>query len=305
MKFLVRRFAATLFVLWGVCTITFFLLHLTPGDPIEMMLQQKSAGGAADSLRHDLGLDLPLHSQYFLFFNKLFHGDLGQSFTTKRPVLDELKEALPNTFILAVCSMLFAIGVGIPLGVLSAVKKHSWIDSMTSGYSLIGLSLPSFWLGPMLIIIFSIKLDWLPVNEANSAASIILPAVSLGFGLSAVLLRMTRAALLEVLNEDYVRVARAKGLREGTVYLKHALKNAMTPIVTVLSLQFGAVLTGLVITETIFDWPGLGVLLFSGLQSRNYPLVQGCVLFISLLYVLVNLLTDFAYIAINPRLRQS
>jgi peptide/nickel transport system permease protein len=303
MRFALQRTFATIFVLWGVCTITFFLLHLTPGDPVELMMKKVTSTADMQAIRHDLGLDQPISKQYFIFLDKLLHGDLGRSYSNRRPVLVQIRQALPGTFVLAAASMLFAIIIGIPLGVWSAVKEHTWFDSSTEFYSLLGLSMPSFWLAPLLIIIFAIKLDWFPVNEQEGISSLVLPSMSLGLGLSAVILRMTRAAMLEVMNEEYIRVARAKGLGEKTVFFKHALKNAMTPIVTILSLQFGAVLTGLVITETIFDWPGLGVLLYNGLLARDYPLVQGCVMTIAVIYVLVNLFTDFAYLAVNPRLR--
>ena len=303
MSFTLKRALATVLVLWGVCTITFFLLHLTPGDPVEFLVLQNASGQEGDIIRHKLGLDQTLWYQYISFFKKLGHGDLGFSYTSKKPVSEELINHLPSTFVLALCAMLFAMVVGIPLGVLWAVQKQKWLNAFIGTYSLLGLSMPSFWLGPLLIIFFSIKLNWFPVSEQEGLTSIVLPAVSLGLGLSAVLARMTRASVLEVLCEDYVRVARAKGLSESTVLFKHALKNALTPIVTLLSLQFGAVLTGVVITETIFDWPGLGILLYSGLRSRNYPIVQGCVLCIAALYVLVNFATDLLYFVINPKLR--
>lgn len=305
MTFTLKRFFSSLIVLWGVCTVTFFLLHLTPGDPVELLLQDLGSQNEATFVRHDLGLDQPLIRQYILFFEKLAHGDLGTSYSTRTPVLEEIESHLPSTLALALAAMFFAIVIGIPLGVLSVFKQATWIDSLTGAYSTLGLSIPSFWLGPLLILFFSIKLDWLPVDEQTGISSVVLPALSLGVGLSSVVLRMTRASLLEVMKEDYIQVARSKGLPEKTVLFKHALKNAMTPILTILSLQFGAVLTGVVITETIFDWPGLGILLYSGLKSRNYPLVQGCVLCIAVIYILVNFLTDLLYPFINPKLQET
>lgn len=304
MTFALRRIFVTLLVLWGVCTATFLLLHIIPGDPVDIMLGDNARVEDKIALRHDLGLDQPLGQQYLSFFSNLSRGELGQSFRSQKPITTEISDHLPPTFELAFSSMLFALIVGLPLGILAAVKKYTWMDHLIEGLTLTGLSLPSFFLAPLLIIVFSIKLDLLPVSERNEGwGSLILPAVSLGFGLSAVLIRMTRASFLEVLNEDYIRTARAKGLQEKIVFFKHALKNALTPIVTVISLQFGAVLTGVVITETIFDWPGLGILFYNSLQSRDYPLAQACVLCIAVIYVLVNLLTDFAYVWVNPRLR--
>lgn len=304
-KIILKRLVATLFVLFGVSTATFLLLRLTPGDPAELMLRDHGSEKQKIAIRAELGLDKPFPEQYFIFLKNLFVGDLGTSFVNQRKVVDELETHLKPTLILALSSMLFAITLGIPLGVLGAYKEKTWVDNILSGFSLFGLSLPSFWIAPILIIIFSIKLNWLPVSgQDEGILSLVLPTVSLGLSLAAVLQRITRAAVLEVLHEEYITVARAKGLQEGLVIFKHALKNAMGPVITITGLQVGAVVTGVVITETIFDWPGLGILFYSGLRSRNYPIVQGCVLCVAFLYVLVNLLTDLAYIGMNPRLRE-
>jgi peptide/nickel transport system permease protein len=305
MKPAFNRILATALVLLGVCTTTFLLLRLTPGDPVELMLKDHASPAEAQSLREELGLEKPFIIQYFIFLKNIAHGDLGVSYVTRLPVTTEIKNHLLPTFILAVSAMLFALTLGIPLGVLSAVHVHSFFDKFVAGFSLLGLSLPSFWIAPVFIIIFSIKLNILPVSgQEEGALSLILPSVTLGLSLAAVLIRITRAATLEVMNQEYITVARAKGLTEKVIFFKHALRNALNPIITVAGLQFGAVATGVVITETIFDWPGLGILLFSGLRERNYPIVQGCILCIGVLYVLVNLLTDLAYGWVNPQGRE-
>ena len=305
MNAIATRVLSTLFVLWGVCSITFLLLHLTPGDPVDIMLGENASVTDKAAFRHELGLDQSLGRQYGDYFTKLLHGDLGQSFIHHRPVMSEIFDAMPATIELAFASLVLAIIVSLPLGVFSASFCGGWFDRAVILYSLIGISTPSFWLAPSLIWIFSIKLDWLPVSERAGFTSIILPAISLAFGLSATILRMTRANLLEVLHENYIRVAQSKGLGFFSILFKHALKNALTPVITVLNLQLGAVLTGVVIIETIFDWPGLGILLFTALQERNYPLVQGCVVVIAGIYILVNLITDVAYVLVDPRLRKS
>lgn len=305
-KIIFQRLIATFFVLIGISTLTFLLLRLTPGDPVELMMKDFGTEREAQSLRHELGLDKSFSQQYFSFFSNLVHGDLGINYLNKRKVADEIRSHLPATLLLALSAMIFAIGVGIPLGVIAGYKKYTWIDNFLSGAVLFGLSIPSFWLGPVLIIFFSIKLNWLPVSgREDGFLSFLLPTLSLGISISAVLQRITRAAILEVLNEEYINVARSKGLKERVVIFKHALKNALIPVITITGLQIGALATGVVITETIFDWPGLGVLLYSGLRSRNYPVVQGCILCIGVIYVLVNLLTDITCIFINPRLREA
>ena len=217
----------------------------------------------------------------------------------------EIFARVPATAELTLFAIGFALAIGIPLGILASVKQYSWVDNSVLVGGLLGMSMPGFWLGPMLILIFAIKLDWLPVSERGGIAHVILPALSLGLALSAILMRMTRASMLEVIRDDYIRTARAKGLSEFLVYSKHALRNALMPIITIVGLQFGALLTGAIITETVFDWPGIGTLFFQSIQQRNYPLVQGCVLFISTTYVVVNLLTDVAYAVANPKVRLS
>lgn len=304
-RYLLKRFLLTLPVLFGVSTITFFLIHFVPGDPVDTMLGPNAAYEDRARLRSDLGLDQPITQQYSKFLSGLISFELGKSLISKKEVSLEIFERVPATLELTFAALFWAIIIGIPLGVLTAVKRNSKTDRILLTGSLLGISLPSFWLGPMLILVFSIQLDWLPVSEREGFESLVLPSLSLGIALSAVLLRMTRASLLEVIKEDYIRTARAKGASQLSVYFKHALRNALMPIITILGLQFGALLTGTVLTETIFDWPGVGTLFFQSIQQRNYPLIQGCVLFISLTYVLVNFLTDVAYSLANPKVRLS
>lgn len=303
--FIVRRLLLTLPVVFGVVTLTFLLIHLVPGDPIDIMLGEQASVQDKDSLRADLGLDRPLGEQYVVYLKNLTRLDLGRSLLSKRPVTEEFFNRFPATAELTFAAILISLVIGIPLGVFAAIRQYSWADNLISVGGLLGMSMPGFWLGPMLILIFAVHLNWLPVSERGGIEHLILPAFSLGLALSAILMRMTRASMLEVKKEDYIRTAQSKGLSPRVVYFKHALRNALMPIITIVGLQFGALLTGTIITETIFDWPGIGTLFYSAIQQRNYPLVQGCVLFISLTYVFVNLLTDIAYAVANPKVRLS
>jgi len=302
---IVRRILTTLPVMFGVVTITFFLIHLVPGDPVDVMLGEQASSIDKDALRKDLGLDQPLTTQYGSYLKNLAQLDLGKSFLNKRTVSSEISVRVPATFQLAFTAIFLALLIGIPLGVLAAIFHYKWIDNFVSVFGLLGMSMPSFWTGPMMILIFSIYMDALPVSGRDGLASLILPSICLGLSLSAILMRMTRASMLEVIKEDFMRTAVSKGVSNATLYFKHGLRNALMPVITIVGLQFGALLTGTVITETIFDWPGIGSLFFEAIQQRNYPVVQGCVLFISLTYVTVNLLTDLAYAAANPRVRLS
>ena len=304
-KYSLQRFLITIPLLFGVATISFFLIHLVPGDPVDIMLGEQASYQEKQSLRIELGLEKPISQQYLHFLKGLITFDLGRSLQSKRPVLEEISERAPATGELASAAMFLAILIGIPLGIIAAVKQYSWFDNGALLYGLLGMSIPGMWLGPMLIYIFSIQLDWFPVSERGGIEHLVLPAFSLALALSAIILRMTRASMLEVVKEDYIRTARAKGLGDGVIYFKHALRNALMPVITIIGLQFGALLTGTVITETIFDWPGVGTLLFAAIQQRNYPLVQACILFISVIYVLVNLLVDLTYAVVNPKVRLS
>ena len=297
------RVGSALIVIFGVCTLVFLLLHLVPGDPVDAMLGESARPADRAALRASLGLDQPLLEQYTRYLVGLARLDLGQSFQDQRPVSTVLAERLPATLQLAAAALLLALVLAIPLGVLAAKHRGGPIDGAAMGFSLLGISLPNFWLGPLLILVFSLWLGWTPVSGNDGAVSLVLPAITLGTGLAAVLARMVRASVLEVLGEDYIRTARAKGLSEAAVLRRHALRNAWLPVLTLVGLQLGGVLGGAVITETVFAWPGVGSLLVESIQSRDYPVVQGCVLLISVLYVLVNALTDLAYVRIDPRIR--
>lgn len=301
--YVLRRILIAIPVLIGVSALSFSLLHFVPGDPVDIMLGDQATAGDKDLLRRELGLDRPFQAQLAGYFKGLAQLNLGRSLHSQRPVWDEIAERVPATFELTVVAMFIALGIGIPLGVLASVYRHGLMEKFAMAYGLIGMSTPGFWLGPMLILLFAIKLDWLPVSERGGFQHVILPAMTLAISLSAILAQVTRASMIEVVREDFVNVARAKGSGPLRLWFKHALANAMMPIITIIGLQFGALLTGTVIVETIFDWPGVGTLLFQSIQQRNYPLVQGCVLFIAFTYVGVNLLTDLAYAAANPKVR--
>jgi len=304
-NYLLRRILLTIPVLFGVATLTFFLIHFVPGDPIDIMLGDQASNVDKGALRAELGLDKPLEVQYKSFLLGLTKFDLGKSLYSKKPVASEISERLPATIELALAAVFISMLIGIPLGVLASIKQYGFLDNSVLVGGLLGMSLPSFWTGPMMILIFSIYLDIFPVSGRGGPLHVILPAVCLGLSLSAILMRMTRASMLEVNKEDYIRTAISKGVPKSKVLFKHALRNALIPIITIVGLQFGALLTGTVITETIFDWPGIGSLFYEGIQQRNYPVVQGCVLFISFTYVTVNLLTDLAYAFANPKVRLS
>jgi peptide/nickel transport system permease protein len=277
-------------------------LHLVPGDPVEIMLGENALPTAKESLRASLKLDRPLPEQYLSFWAGVLRGDLGESLISRKPVSSLIAERIPATFSLTVVALAWAVAISIPLGVIAAAFRRRFIDRAALLYSVLGVSVPNFWIGPLLVMIFSLKLGWLPVSERDGFASYILPALTLGLSLSAVLTRMTRATMAEVLTQDYITTARSKGLRPATIYLKHALKNALIPVITLLALQLGGLLAGALITETIFDWPGLGELVFRAIQSRDFPLVQGCVLVIAFVYVTVNTFADIAYTFVNPRI---
>jgi peptide/nickel transport system permease protein len=302
-RFLARRLLFLVFVSFAISTLVFFFIHLIPGDPVEVMLGETAQAADKAALRAQLGLDRPLLEQYAGFLRHLLHGNLGYSFYTHAPVAQAVLSRLPATAELAGAAILVAILIALPAGILSAVRPSSGFDHASMLASLLGVSMPTFWLGPLLILLFSIHLDWFPVSGREGVASLVLPALTLGAALAAILSRMTRSAMLEVIHEEYIVAGRAKGLGEAAVILKHALRNALIPILTVLGLQLGALLSGAVVTEKVFAWPGIGRLLVDGIAARDYPLVQGCVLVISFSYVLVNLVTDILYAAVDPRIR--
>lgn len=303
LKYLSIRCVTALIVILGVATLVFMLIHIVPGDPVEVMLGESAQPADAEALRNALGLNLPLYQQWLNFMSHLGTLDLGTSLHTQRAITSLLWERMPATLLLACTSLTIAIAIALPLGMLAAVRRGSRWDVMAMTFSMLGISIPGFWLGPLLIMVFSLWLGWFPVSGREGIASLVLPAVTLGTALAALLARMVRAALLEVLNEDYIRAARARGLSTTAVVWRHGLANAALPIITVLGMQFGALLAGAVITETIFSWPGIGQLVVEAIQKRDYPVVQTCVLLISFSYVVVNLLTDLAYAVLDPRVR--
>jgi peptide/nickel transport system permease protein len=302
-----KRLAITLPVLWLVVTVVFLLIHLVPGDPIVQMLGEGATSADISTLRHAYGLDAPLSVQYTRFLTGVVHGNLGQSLRLHDSVTHLVLQRYPYTLALSVASMLLGILLSLPAGIASALHRGRWQDRILGVTSLVGLSFPNFALGPILILVFSIRLGWLPVSGVGSGWSflthLILPSITLGLGLAAILTRMVRTAMLEELGQDYIRTARAKGLSESRVVYRHALPNALIPILTVIGLQFGSLLAGAIVTETIFSLPGIGRLTLSAISNRDYALVQGCILAIGLTYVAVNLLTDVAYTLANPRLR--
>ena len=290
-------------VVLGLVLLTFLLVHAVPGDPVEVMLGESASSADRMQLRADLGLDQPIYVQFGVYLNKLAHGDLGVSIHSKKPIVDLLAERLPATAKLALLALSFAILIGLPLGIVAALKVSQWPDKLANLLSLSISAMPHFWMGPMLMMIFALWLGLLPVSGMESGTAVILPALTLGFGLAAILTRMTRASMLEVLHEDFIRTARAKGLTERAVILRHALRAALLPIVTVLGLQMGSLLAGTVITETVFSWDGIGRLLVESIEKRDYPVTQACVLVVALIYVMVNLANDIIYTKIDPRVR--
>jgi len=297
-----RRVLLTIPVLLGVATLVFALIHLIPGDPARAILGDVASDAEVAQLRRQLGIDRPLAAQYLAFLGGLTRGDLGTSLRTGTPVATQIVERLPATFELAVAAIVVAFAFAIPLGIAAAVWKGSVVDHAAMTLSLAGVSMPNFWLGPLLAIVFGVELGWLPVSGRGGLEHLVLPAVSLGGALAAVLTRMTRAALADQLREPYVLAARARGASATRAVLRHALRNSLIPIVTIAGLQVGAVLTGAVITETIFAWPGIGRLLVQSIGFRDYPMVQGCILLIAVTYVGVNLAVDLAYAVLDPRI---
>lgn len=303
MQRVISRLGSTAVVVFGVLCLVFFLIHLVPGDPVEVMLGESARPADRMALRESLGLDKPLAVQFGRYLSHVAQLDLGTSLRSKRPIIDILAERLPATAELAVAALLVAIVIAFPLGIVAAVRKDTVWDHSAMTVSLLGVSIPNFLMGPLLILFFSLWLGWFPVTGRDGFSSLVLPAITLGSAMAAILSRMVRATLLEVLGEDYIRTARAKGLGPGAVIWRHALRNALLPVITLLGLQLGALLAGAVITEAVFSWPGIGQLIIEAIQSRDYPVVQACVLLISLSYVVVNTLTDLVYSWLDPRVR--
>lgn len=302
-SFLTKRLALMLPTAFGVLVLTFLLVHLVPGDPVEVLLGERALPADREALETALGLNLPLYQQFTNFILSAVQFDLGTSLYTKEPVTQMIAERLLPTALLAFWAMCFALLVAFPLGIWAALKKGKWQDKFAISVSLIGFSMPNFWFGPLVMILFGLWLGWLPISGMTDWSSFILPAVTLGLGMSAITSRLVRASLLEAMSADYMRTARAKGVRQNNLMLKHALKNALLPVVTVIFLQTGALLTGAILTEMIFSWPGVGSLLVEALNRRDYMVIQGTVLFIAFVYMLMTLLSDICYALVDPRIR--
>ncbi|MFZ0211721.1 MAG: nickel ABC transporter permease [Candidatus Acidiferrales bacterium] len=302
-RYISLRLAYSLPALWLILTMVFLLAHIVPGDPVQQMLGEGATASDLLQLRHALGLDQPLPEQYGHYLSGVVRGNLGESFRFQQPVLRVVLEHYPATLELALAALIVCCAIGIPAGIISAQRRATPTDHAIGFFTLLGLSIPNFALGPLLILIFSVWIGWLPVSGRGGPSHLILPAVTLGAALAAILTRMVRTSVLEQLGSDYVRTARAKGLTERAVLLRHAFRNALIPILTILGLQFGTLLAGTIVTETIFSWPGIGRLAVQAIEARDYPLLQGCILVIAVSYVLVNLLTDFVYAFADPRVR--
>jgi peptide/nickel transport system permease protein/oligopeptide transport system permease protein len=302
LQYIVKRLLFTLPVLLGISFLLFFMLRMLPGDPAQVLAGQMASPEDVNLIRHQLGLDQPVHVQYVKFLGRLARFDLGRSARTQNPVLEEIWARLPNTLLLAVVAISLACLFGIPAGVISAVRPYSWIDYLVTSMALFGISMPVFWLGLMLVVVFSIMLHWLPAGGTGTWKHVVLPSVTLAAFVVAFIARMTRSSMIEVLGQDYTTTARSKGLRESVVVVKHALRNALIPIITVVGLQFGLLLGGAVLTETVFAWPGLGRLIVDSILARDYPVIQGAILVFGLLYILVNLVVDILYAFVDPRI---
>jgi peptide/nickel transport system permease protein len=301
---LLKRLLLVIPAIWAVVTLVFLLIHLVPGDPVQNALGENATADQVVELRHRLGLDKPLTVQYIDYWRGVLSGDLGVSLVNPGDdVLEKILLRYPATIELTLAGLMVAILISVPLGVAAGSHQGKWIDHVASVVALLGISLPGFVLGPLMIYLFAIQLDLLPVSGRYGITYLILPSVTMGAALASILTRMIRSSVIEELEEDYVRTARAKGLSEPVVIFRHVLRNGLIPVVTVLGLQFGVLLAGAIITETIFSWPGLGRLTIDSINSRDYPMVQGCILMIALTYILANLLTDLAYRLLDPRIR--
>jgi ABC-type dipeptide/oligopeptide/nickel transport system permease component len=303
LRYLGQRILYAIPALWLIVTMVFMLAHLVPGDPVAQMLGEGARVEDLQQLRHALGLDLPLLTQYGRYMGGVLHGNLGESFRFQQPVLRVVASHYPATLELAIVALLICAAIAIPAGVLAAHRRGERTDHAVGVLTLFGLSIPNFALGPILILVFSMILGWLPVSGRGGILHLVLPAFTLGAALAAILTRMVRTSVIEELSADYIRTARAKGLTESAVLFRHAFRNALIPILTILGLQFGTLLAGTIVTESIFAWPGIGRLAVQAIGARDYPLLQGCILLIAVSYVIVNLLTDFVYAVVDPRVR--
>lgn len=302
-KFIIQRLILLIPVLLGVSFIVFSILNLTPGDPVQMRLGDNYSSESYEKMKHEMGLDQPYILRYLSYVWGAVRGDFGKSYTTSNQVGDEIMARLPNTLILSFFALLFAIIIGIPLGVISATRQYSFLDSASMVVALIGVSMPNFWLGLMLILIFAANLGWFPSAGFKSMKSLVLPALTLSVNSLAIITRMTRSSMLETIRMDYIRTARAKGLNENTVIIKHALRNALMPVVTTIGLQFGFSIGGSVLIETVFSWPGLGRLLVEAIKYKDTPIVTAIVLILATMFTVINLLVDVIYAFLDPRIR--
>lgn len=300
---LLRRLWLVLPVLWAVVTLVFLLIHLVPGDPVLNYLGERATPEQVADMRHRFGLDVPLWQQYVHYWQQLLSGDMGVTFFDRRPVIDKILGRYPATIELTLAALVVAIMLSIPLGVTAATHQGKLTDNVASVGALVGISLPSFALGPLMILLFAVELRWLPASGIGGLNHLVMPAITLGAALAAILTRMVRSSVIEELGQDYVKTARAKGLAESSVIYKHVLKNGLIPVVTIVGLQFGVLLGGAIITERIFNWPGIGTLTIEAIEARDYPLVQGCILVIALTYVAVNTATDLVYRFLDPRIK--
>ena len=302
LQYIIKRLLSTIPVLLGISFLLFFMLRMLPGDPAQVLAGQMASPEEIENIRNQLGLNEPVHVQYGKFLTRLVQFDLGRSARTRNPVTQEVWARLPNTMLLAVVAITLACVFGIPAGIISAVRPYTWMDYLVTSAALFGISMPVFWLGLMLVVVFSVMLHWLPAGGTGSWQHVVLPSVTLASFVVAFIARMTRSTMIEVLSQDYTTTARSKGLKERVVIIKHALKNALIPIITVVGLQFGLLLGGAVLTETVFAWPGIGRLIVDSILARDYPMIQGTILIFGLLYILVNLVVDLIYAWVDPRI---
>lgn len=298
-----RRLLQSVVVVWGVSVLVFFLLRLAPSDPVTLLLAESASPEQIAAARAKWGLDKPIYVQYGVFLSRAVQGDLGNSLFFQQPALKVLLERMPATLQLSAVALLFSLSVAVPIGILSALKRDTFWDYLGTGLAMLGQAIPPYWLGIMLILLFSVNLGWLPTSGRGTLGHVVLPAITLGSVLMALVTRLVRSGMLDVLGEDYVRTARAKGLPERWVIIRHALRNILIPLVTVVGLQLGALFGGAVITESIFAWPGVGRLALQAINARDYPLVQAAVLVISVVYVFLNLAVDLLYVYLDPRIR--
>lgn len=300
-RYITGRIMSGIVVIFGISVLSFLLIHFIPGDPVRMILGQNATPDQIAKLNHFLGLDKPLHIQYFQYIGNVLQGDFGASLKSGRPVLMEILDRFPETIKLAATGITFAIIIGFTVGILAAKFKDTIVDTLAMGFATLGISIPSFWLGILLIMIFSVKLGWFPIAEGTGIRDLILPSVTLGVVASTMISRLTRNGMVEVMSNNYIRTARAKGLDERVIIMRHALRNVLIPIITVVGLQMAALLGGTVIIEQVFNWPGLGTLAIDAIASRDFPLIQGTVLFMGIVYVTINILVDISYSMIDPR----